>query len=153
MSIPVRVDPKIRPHAALRRRDITSDHPLYDYVCPVCDEQIRNGPIALVFIGRDTDRTDGRGWTAASVVVHDECADQPEEGAPDPLAAAEQRGRVLGHQEGAKEAIEALRDDERYRHWWTLMQPDHPEYGYWQIGRLHLADYLAASLTTPEATK
>lgn len=73
--IPVRVDPKIHPHTVLRNREVAGDHPLYDMVCPVCDEPLRLGPIALVLVGREP----GRGWTAASVAVHDECADQPKE--------------------------------------------------------------------------
>ncbi|MBM0235942.1 hypothetical protein JNW88_00370 [Micromonospora sp. ATA32] len=55
---------------------------------------------------------------------------------------------------GYARAVAVLRDDERYDHWWTRMTPDHPEYGYWQIGRRHMADYLetiARDVTTPEA--
>lgn len=49
------------------------------------------------------------------------------------VAAAEDRGRAEGYQQ----AIAALRDDERYRNWWTSSGsiPDGPI-------RRHLADYL-----------
>lgn len=77
MSIPVRVDPAHRPHAALRGRTIELSHPLASWDCPVCDEPLRTGPITLVLVGRDPGMG-RRGWTAASVAVHDDCADQEE---------------------------------------------------------------------------
>lgn len=43
---------------------------------------------------------------------------------------------------GYERAIAILRDDARYEQWYTAMKADHPEYGYWNSGRIHLADYL-----------
>lgn len=60
------------------------------------------------------------------------------------LIAAAERG-------GYKRAIAALRDDDRYRNWWSKLPPNHPETRYWDFGRQQLADYLE-SLTT-EGTK
>lgn len=41
-----------------------------------------------------------------------------------------------------REAIEALRDDERYRNWWSRLGPEDPEHRYWDFGRKQLADFL-----------
>lgn len=43
---------------------------------------------------------------------------------------------------GYAQAVATLRDDERYRHWWTAQPSDHP-CPYWGVtARGHLADYL-----------
>lgn len=46
---------------------------------------------------------------------------------------------------GYARAVAVLRDDERYRTWWTALPEADPAYGYWQGPvRRHLADYLEA---------
>jgi hypothetical protein len=40
------------------------------------------------------------------------------------------------------DAVAVLRDDDRYRHWWSQLPADHPESRYWEFGRHQLADYL-----------
>ncbi len=54
------------------------------------------------------------------------------------VAAAESRGRAAGY----AEAVQRLRDDDRYSHWWSQLGPEHPEHRYWDYGRKQLADYL-----------
>jgi hypothetical protein len=73
MSIPVRVDPSVKAHVATSGRILGADHPLFEAFCPVCDDILGTGPISLVYVGRFPD--DDRGWTAASVAVHDACTD------------------------------------------------------------------------------
>jgi hypothetical protein len=74
--IPVRVSPDVVAHVAARGMMISDLHPLYGRLCPVCDEQYGNGPIALVYVGRGPDRERG-GWEAAAVAVHERCTDRP----------------------------------------------------------------------------
>ncbi len=72
MSIPIRVDPAIKPHVASRELGpIAPDHPLAGYVCPICDRDLVGHLVALVFVGRFPENP--ASWTAASVAVHDSC--------------------------------------------------------------------------------
>ncbi len=71
--IPVLVNPSVRAHVAVGPHPISSDHPAFLRLCPVCDERLSHGPIALVYVGRDPDLE--RGWTAAAVAVHAACTD------------------------------------------------------------------------------
>lgn len=82
MIIPVRVDPAIRPHVAMRGKTIDAMHPVARSYCPVCDCLIGGGPVSLVLVGRDPDAE--RGWAAMAVAVHDECADLEPEVVDDP---------------------------------------------------------------------
>lgn len=50
------------------------------------------------------------------------------------VADAERRGYA--------QAIAKLRDDERFRHWWTAQPTDHPCRYWGGTARGHLADYL-----------
>lgn len=50
------------------------------------------------------------------------------------VAEAEQRGY--------QRAIQILRDDERYRDWWSTLPPGSPDVYWHGPGRRHLADYL-----------
>lgn len=46
---------------------------------------------------------------------------------------------------GYAEAVEVLRDDERYRDWWSALPQEHPDYGYWSANaREQFAAYLEA---------
>lgn len=50
------------------------------------------------------------------------------------ILAAEQRGYAR--------AVEILRDDQRYRDWWSTLPPGSPDIYWHGPGRRHLADYL-----------
>jgi hypothetical protein len=80
--IPVRVDPAIRPHVALRGKEVVGRNPVARNYCPVCDCLIGSGPVSLVLVGRDPESE--RGWTAMAVAVHDACADLGPEAVDDP---------------------------------------------------------------------
>ncbi len=44
---------------------------------------------------------------------------------------------------GFAAAVAMLRDDDRYRRWWTSLKPGDASYGYWEApARRHLAEYL-----------
>jgi hypothetical protein len=73
VSIPVRVDPAVKAHVVRNDLTIAADHPSFDQDCPVCDETLGAGLLALVYVGRFPD--DPHGWTAASVAVHAACTD------------------------------------------------------------------------------
>lgn len=84
--IPVRVNPVEKPLTVGRDHfDLAPDHPLYGSECPACGEGLHavegeyEQPDAwryatvrtcLVLVGRAPDA----GWTAGSVMVHEDCA-------------------------------------------------------------------------------
>lgn len=72
--IPVKVAPGITAHVVVAGMIPTDNHPLHGRLCPVCDERLGNGPVSLVYVGREPDQE--RGWNAAGVAVHDQCTDR-----------------------------------------------------------------------------
>lgn len=54
---------------------------------------------------------------------------------------------------GYRRAIDRLRDDERYRNWWSQLPADHPEARYWELSRTQLADYLEAVAQDASSTQ
>ena len=78
MIIPMRVSPELRPVAVARGKTVGSTF-LAHRPCPVCDKPLGvNSRVTLILVGRDP-QDERRGWTAATVAVHDDCADQDEE--------------------------------------------------------------------------
>lgn len=75
-GIPIRVNPAVRPHVVRSGLTIAADHPLHSGGCPVCWAPLREGPVSLVLIGRESSGS----WTAATVAVHDACAGEPTDG-------------------------------------------------------------------------
>lgn len=70
------------------------------------------------------------------------------------LDALESRREGGTYADGWRAAVAALRDDERYRHWWTAR--DYPPHDrYWEsVPRNHLADYLrTVGPDGPEVTR
>lgn len=68
-----------------------------------------------------------------------------EDGAPEwtvDKAVVKAAGRSQDEARGYARAVAMLRDDQRYKRWWTKLAPDFPDYRYWDFGRGQLADYL-----------
>lgn len=72
--IPVRVPADAPMYLVGGERSLQPDHPLYDALCPACDEPLAALPITLVYVGMRPDDRKDSGWaTGASVPVHVSC--------------------------------------------------------------------------------
>ena len=78
--IPVRVPASARPVLASgRRMTMQPGHPMYDELCPVCDNLLGGRVIVLVLAGiAPEDQKDGGYTTGGAVAVHAACAGVPE---------------------------------------------------------------------------
>lgn len=74
--IPVRVPAGSEPHVISDFvRTLDSEHPLYHYLCPACDEPIGGLPVTLVCVGIAPHKRKDVGWTrGGAVAVHAACA-------------------------------------------------------------------------------
>lgn len=123
-------------------------------------ERIRAELVCCDVYDQDTG-TDRAGRTHAICFWGEAAARLAEDG--DQQDATEPPGRIeQAEQRGYQRAIETLRDDSRYQHWWTRLDEQDPAYGYWQRpARRHLANYLetlatynvTASPITPAAVR
>lgn len=59
------------------------------------------------------------------------------------MAIVARSKEIAAEERGFARTVQMLRDDDRYRAWWTSLKPGDRSYGYWEApARRHLADYL-----------
>lgn len=78
MIIPVRVPADAPLHTEGGARQLAADHPLFNAVCPACDDPLHDQPVTIVYVGAHPDSRKTSGWmTGSGVAVHAACAGIP----------------------------------------------------------------------------
>lgn len=73
--IPVRVPIDAPTYQVGGQRTLEPANPMYGTLCPVCDEFLQSGPVALVYVGMmPADRERPRFATGGAVVIHASCS-------------------------------------------------------------------------------
>lgn len=84
MTWPVRVPAETRVHTCGPVVTVNRDHPASSCICPVCDEEIGNRPMVLVYVGAMPEQRERPAFkTGAGIPVHAEHTDSPDEDSED----------------------------------------------------------------------